>query len=212
LSPRRKILFASAHSIVDFSNGASVGTLDMLHGLTTLGFDCQAFCTPKLDNVEEVCFEKIIGDLREPYQIRESLCGSHQAKVLYTRRNQVPITVIRLESTRHVRQSPEEIHTVLQFFTQFLEVYRPDVMLTYGGDAVTLGMIALAKRRGIPSVFFIHNFEYAKAHPFAQVDYCIVRRGSRSGFTASRPALCATRSRMRWTGSACASRVATAAS
>ena len=45
----RKILFASAHSIVDFSNGASVATPDVLQGLTTHGFDCQAPCTPKLD-------------------------------------------------------------------------------------------------------------------------------------------------------------------
>ena len=39
--PRRsvgKILFASAHSIVDFSNGASVATLDVLQGLTSFDF------------------------------------------------------------------------------------------------------------------------------------------------------------------------------
>ncbi len=36
-------------------------------------------------------------------------------------------------------------------------------------------MIALAKRRGIPVVFAIHNFAYVKACiPLAQVDYCIV--------------------------------------
>jgi len=176
LGPRsqRKILFASAHSIVDFSNGASVATLDMLQGLSALGFDCQAFCTPKLDVEEEVPFEKIITDLREPYQVRDSVCGADRARVLYTRRRQVPITVIRLPSTRHVRQSPEEVHTVLQFFVRFLDVYRPDVMLTYGGDPVTVGMITLAKRRGIPVLFAIHNFAYAKAHPFRQVDYCIV--------------------------------------
>ena len=157
--PRRKILFASAHSVVDFSNGASVATLDLLQGLTTVGFDCQAFCTPKLDLHQEVCFEKIISDLHEPYQVRPSVCGADRAKVLYTRRHQVPITVIRLESTRHVRQSPEEVQTVLQFFLRFLEIYRPDVLLTYGGDPVTVGMIVLARRRGIPVVFAIHNFE-----------------------------------------------------
>ncbi len=47
-------------------------------------------------------------------------------------------------------------------------------MLTYGGDAVTVGMIAAAKRRRIPVVFFIHNFAYVRTNPFALVDYCIV--------------------------------------
>ena len=31
--PTKRILFASAHSVVDFSNGASVATLDVLEGL-----------------------------------------------------------------------------------------------------------------------------------------------------------------------------------
>jgi len=162
------------HSILDFSNGASVATLDVLQGLTTLGFECQAFCTSKLDIHKEVNFEKIIGDLREPYQVRPSVCGADRARVLYTRRHQVPITFMHLETTRHIKQSREEIRTVLQFFLRFLEIYRPDVMLTYGGDGITLGMIALAKRRGIPVVFALHNFDYVHVQPFSQVDYCIV--------------------------------------
>ena len=118
--PLRKILFASVHSILDFSNGASVATLDVLQGLTTLGFECQAFCTAKLDLQTEVSFEKMIGDLHEPYQIRQSVCGDDRARILYTRRRQVPITFIRQESTRHAKQSPEEIRTVVRFFQSSL--------------------------------------------------------------------------------------------
>jgi glycosyltransferase involved in cell wall biosynthesis len=172
--PGRKVLFASAHSILDFSNGASVATLDMLQGLTALGCECQAFCTAKLDLNEEVCFEKFVGDLHEPFQVRPSACGANRAKVLYKRRHQVPITLIRLDSTRHVQQSPEEIGTILQFFQSFLEIYQPDVLLTYGGDAVTQGMIALTRRRGVPVVFAIHNLAYHDRQPFSQVDHCIV--------------------------------------
>ncbi len=65
-SPNKKILFASAHSIVDFSNGASVATLDVLRGLAASGFECQAFCTTKMDFREEVCPEQIVGAVREP--------------------------------------------------------------------------------------------------------------------------------------------------
>jgi hypothetical protein len=72
---RRRILFASVHSVLDFSNGASVATMDLLQGLTMLGFECQAFCAAKLDLHSEVSFEKMIGDLHEPYQVRPSVCG-----------------------------------------------------------------------------------------------------------------------------------------
>ena len=112
--------------------------------------------------------------MREPYQVRPSVCGAERARVLYTRRRQVPITIIRLESTRHGTQRPEEVQTVLEFFQKFLDVYRPDVMLTYGGDPITLGMIAQAKARGIPVVFTLHNFAYTNPRFFANVDYCIV--------------------------------------
>ena len=94
--------------------------------------------------------------------------------MLYTRRGKVPITIIRLESTRHVYERPEEVQTVLEFFQKFLEAYRPDVMLTYGGDPITLGMIAVANRREIPVVFALHNFAYTNPRLFANVDYCLV--------------------------------------
>ncbi len=170
----RKILFASAHSIVDFSNGAAVASLDLLQELAVSGFECQAFCTPKLDFPQEVPFEQIIGDLHEPYQVRPSMCGGHRAQVLYTRRRDVPITVIRLESTRHIRQQPEEIHAILEFFGKYLEIYQPDVLLTYGGDPISQGMMALARQRGIIVVFGIHNFGYTGRAAFSHVDHCLV--------------------------------------
>jgi glycosyltransferase involved in cell wall biosynthesis len=93
---------------------------------------------------------------------------------MYTRRLHVPITIVRLESTRHVYERPEEVHTVVAFFRKFLDTYRPDVMLTYGGDPITMGMIAQARQREIPVVFALHNFAYTKNAFFSHVDYCLV--------------------------------------
>ena len=81
---------------------------------------------------------------------------------------------MRLDSTGHGRQRPEEVGAVLEFFRKYLEVLEPDVMLTYGGDPVTVGMIDLARRRGIPVVFAIHNLGYRKAPPLTDVDARIV--------------------------------------
>ncbi len=171
---RQRILFASAHSIVDFSNGASVATLDVLQQLAAVGFECQAFCTSRLDLQQDVSLERIIGDLGEPLQARPSVCGSEHAQILYTRRRRMPITVIRLESTRHTQQRPAEVRSVLEFFRTFLDAFAPDVMITYGGDPTTQGMIRLAKERGIAVVFMIHNFGYSTTQAFRNVDYCLV--------------------------------------
>ena len=86
----------------------------------------------------------------------------------------MPITLIRHESTRHTKQSPDEVRTALRFFQKFLGVYRPGVLFTYGGDGITQGMIDVAKRRGIPVVFAIHNFGYTDLRYFSGVDHCIV--------------------------------------
>jgi hypothetical protein len=172
--PTTRLFFASAHSIVDFSNGASVAALDVLHGLCASGFESQAFCAAKLDFQTEVCLEKIVDSMDEPHQIQRSTCRSRRAQVLYTRRRRVPITLIRQDSTLHVYERPEEVQTVLEFFQKFLDVYRPGVMLTYGGDPITTGMIAIARERGVPVVFAIHNFAYKHIANFSRVDYCIV--------------------------------------
>ena len=81
---------------------------------------------------------------------------------------------MRLDSSRHTKQSPEEVQNVLRFFEKFLDTNAPDVMITYGGDPTTHGMIRMARERGIPVVFMIHNFGYRNAKLFPDVDYCIV--------------------------------------
>ena len=78
--PVKRILFASAHSIVDFSNGASIATLDMLEGLTTAGFDCQAFCAGKLDFQTEARLDEIVDAMRAPHHDEPSVCGSQRAE------------------------------------------------------------------------------------------------------------------------------------
>jgi len=173
-APARKVLFASAHSVVDCSNGASVATLDVLQGLVASGFESHAFGTPKRDLPQEVGFEQVIADLHEPYHVRETRIGSQPARIFSLRRRDVPITIVRLDETRPVGPRTEEIVAVLKFFRTYLESLQPDVMLTYGGDPISQGMIALARRRGIPVVFAIHNFAYTGPQPFANIDYGIV--------------------------------------
>ena len=64
------------------------------------------FLRAKLDFQTEVCLEKIVDSMHEPHQLHPSVCDSRSARVLYTRRHHVPITIIRLESTQHGVDAP----------------------------------------------------------------------------------------------------------
>jgi hypothetical protein len=92
--PSRRVLFASAHSAVDCSSGAAIATIDLMQSLNSSGFDCQAFCTTRLDFHREVCFEQMVAEMGEPYQIWPSVSGDRCARVLYTHRRGIPVTVV----------------------------------------------------------------------------------------------------------------------
>jgi hypothetical protein len=156
--PSLRVLFASAHSIVDFSNGAAVASLDVLRALASAGFQCQAFCTSRLDFHEDTSLEKIIVGSGEPLRVRPSVCPSGHARLLHTRRGPVPITIVRLQSSLQNPEQVDEVRVALDFFGTVLDSFRPDVLLTYGGDPISQGMIALARARGIAVVFALHNF------------------------------------------------------
>ena len=65
-----KLVFASAHAIVDPSSGAAVATSEALQLLSESGFQCQAFTAAMLDFTEEACVEEMLAKLGLPYQVR----------------------------------------------------------------------------------------------------------------------------------------------
>ncbi len=96
-----KILFASAHSVVDSSNGAAVATLDALRGLA-----CEAFCTASLDFPGDVHIEEALADWDYAPRGGSGNDRSATGRVLQLRRERVPITIVPVGSTRHVGTSP----------------------------------------------------------------------------------------------------------
>ena len=68
----------------------------------------------------------------------------------------------------------EEIAAFLKGCEMFLDHFRPDVVWTYGGDPGAMVMQQMAKRRGIPILFWLHNFAYTDRAAFALADHVIV--------------------------------------
>jgi glycosyltransferase involved in cell wall biosynthesis/GT2 family glycosyltransferase len=170
----KKIAFVSPHSIVDMYNGASVATLNGLQCLRHGGFDCQAFCGSRLDAPDESLIEDQLERFGASYDARWARIGDYQGRMVFSLVGGVPVTSFGSASSRGIWNDNSEIAAFLTAFTRFLDKNRPDVVMTYGGDPVSLEMIEQVKSRDIPVVFTLHNFLYTHPAPFSLVDYVTV--------------------------------------
>ncbi len=62
----------------------------------------------------------------------------------------------------------------LDVYERLLNEQRPDVVVTYGGDCLSLAMMEATRFRDIPVVFWLHNFAYPDRLSFQFVDRVIV--------------------------------------
>jgi glycosyltransferase involved in cell wall biosynthesis len=168
-----KVLFAAPNSMIDPSSGAAIATDDAMQLLSSSGFQCQAFGATMLDSREEVCIEQTLADSGLPYEIKMVTVGAARAKMLFTRKGNVPVTLFRNILTQCGPTTPE-VGAFLTAYERFLEKNRPDAVLTFGGGFLGTMMGALAKRRDIPIVFGLHNFAYKNVWDFRHADYVIV--------------------------------------
>ncbi len=172
--PIRKIAFVSPHCVLDFTNGAATATLDGLTLLARSSFECQAFCSSRMDAWEEVFVEDILARRRVRYLVRNAKIGAHRARMIFTTHGQVPVTIFSSVSSRGGWVNAEEVAAFLTACEIFLTRNRPDVVWTYGGDPVSQALHRLVKRLGIAIVFGLHNFNYRDAGVFQMVDHVIV--------------------------------------
>jgi glycosyltransferase involved in cell wall biosynthesis len=172
--PVRKVAFVSPHCLVDFTNGAATATLDGLQLLQSLGFECQVFCSSRLDAWEEVRLEDTLARQRTPFEVRNVRIGQQTAPMLFTSQGKVPVTVFKKASNNRQWQTPGEANLFLAACKSFLTQNRPDVVWTYGGDPASRAIHRLVKQIDIPLVFFLHNFAYTSPEPFRLVDYALV--------------------------------------
>ncbi len=80
----------------------------------------------------------------------------------------VRVTVTPTTSSR-AEKAPKALDGArfLDLAGQVLDRFRPDVLLTYGGHAVSLELMRVARAGGTPVVFHLHNFGYNDRRAFA---------------------------------------------
>ncbi len=169
--PVRKVAFASPHCLIDYYSGAAIATSCALELLQSRGFQCRAFCGSHLDAPQELLIEDVLARQQSAYEVRRERTTQGEAKIFSVLHRQVPVTLFASASTRGVWQSQAELNDFLAAYERFLDEDRPDVVVTYGGNAAAINMMAITKRRDIPIVFAVHNCQYCGPEVFDFVDY-----------------------------------------
>lgn len=170
-----RLLFASVHGYIDPASGAACATRDVLELLAARGVDCRAVSTGVLSFRGERAFEPILESLQIPGVAAIDAGDGDALGGWEFQLGGVGVTVIRTRSSRIERSpDPAESRALLRRVELALDRFRPQVLLTYGGHATNLALMAMARRRGVPVVFHLHNFAYGDSSSFVDASATIV--------------------------------------
>jgi len=171
-----RLLFASIHSYLDHSSGAALATRDLLELLAAHGWDCRALTCGVLDYEQETPLEDVLAALERPTsRVGAALSRGGEAEVCDLELDGVRVTLMPTAHSRVERApSPREAGIFLDLAEQVLERFRPQVLLTYGGQPACLELMHKARARKIPVVFHMHNFAYVDRGGFADVSAVLV--------------------------------------
>ncbi len=168
---RGRLLFASIHSYLDPSSGAALATRELLELLGARGWDCRALTCGVLDYERETPLDDVLAAVdRATPRVGAALSRGGEAEVFDLELDGVRVTLLPTSCSRAERApNPREGVIFLDLVDQVLEKFRPDVLLTYGGNPVSLDLMRLARAKRVPVVFHLHNFSYNDRRGFTDV-------------------------------------------
>jgi glycosyltransferase involved in cell wall biosynthesis len=150
-------------------------TRELLELLAQRGWSCRVWCGPHLDFEEAPSLPQILATQQIPFERRQTAAGSAPLSVFHFQHGGVPVQIYDSpHASRFQAATREEGVCFLALYERVLERFRPDLVLTYGGDWVAQAIMTQAKRRGVPVVFALHNFAYHGAELFRPVDAVLV--------------------------------------
>jgi glycosyltransferase involved in cell wall biosynthesis len=168
-------MFASYHCYYDPASGAAVCTRDLFAELAARGWRCGAFTGPYLDDPAATPIGEALRDW-QGVTSAPGTAGSIRFAVHTTAGpSGFPVTVFAPDPPVPARlPNTEEQAGFLAILAEAVRRFRPDVVLTYGGDPASRGVVAVAKSAGAKVAFWLHNFAYSDASAFAGCDSVVV--------------------------------------
>jgi glycosyltransferase involved in cell wall biosynthesis len=167
-------LFSSYHCYLDPSSGAALSAQDLLTFLQAAGWRCHVLCGPYLDFEEPPSLEQLLNDQQLPFETSPDIAGSLPMAGIRSKRGGVAIRIHAPPSPARPEPGRAEGNLFLALFERVLEDFRPDVVVTYGREWVTRQIIAAARRRNLPVVFWLCTCAYEDGSHFQGVDGILV--------------------------------------
>lgn len=170
-----RLLFASVHGCVDPSSGAAMATLELLEAMAGRGWECRALVAGLLDYEADTPAEAVLEAAGLAFERRRVRLEGAEVEVLGLRTRGVEVALLPTRSSRADRgPDRDESNRFVALFERALERFRPRAVLAYGGHAANLEAMRLARSRGVPVVFLLHNLAYADRAAFADAAAVVV--------------------------------------
>ncbi len=145
----KRILWASPFALHDTSSGAAMHCRTMLEKLKELAGDSLEIFVLGSFIFDNPRGASMFADLKEKLAGKEQFFNLDDHGIRYC--------YVRSANTYEEKYTSGEQR---QFFTRFVNVlheFRPDLLMGYGGDCLSMAMRAEAHRRGIPTVYNLQN-------------------------------------------------------
>ena len=180
-----RILHSAYFFYIDNSNGAAIANRALMECLSRTGLKAEALCGLVVDaapggdpadvlaELDAAC-ESAGNGVQHAWTIGIAGFLIDNPPHVHATVADVPITALRRSLRRNTPAAPDEVAEFLSLFDTTVARFRPNVLVTYGGDPLTLEILARARRSGIATVFTLHNFGYSQGSHFANVDAILV--------------------------------------
>jgi len=167
---------------LDDTGGAAVASRALLTAARVQGWDAAVVCGDGHDDggvfnpagctafagsavPEDQLIVRSVGDDGVSTTIRASLLAVVDG---------VRVTVIRSGGARSSMPGAEEQRQFLAHLSTEFDTSPPDVLVSYGGDAIVQVSLAKTRERNAKTLFHLHNFSYTRPDAFAHADSVIV--------------------------------------
>jgi len=177
----RRLLFTCYHFHLDTSNGAAISSREILRLLARRGWEVRVLCGPLLDFFDgRQRIPQIIADRGITPQVTYGRSDGIDFSLLEFQDEQMQVEVF-LPNTQNASQqhnhhppTPGEGNVFLERHRQICELWRPHIVMTYGGFWMIEPLLQISHAFHAKTVFSLRNFAYKNAAMFHEVDLTLV--------------------------------------
>jgi glycosyltransferase involved in cell wall biosynthesis len=180
--PDRRVLFVSHGCYLETSNGASVASRAMMECVARHGLAAATVSGTVLDSGRDADFSAWIAEQGFPFEAvavptgsADTTCPTMECAASYRLSiKDVAVVLHKCPTSRpHEPDEPEQ-HSFLRALERTMVRFRPDVVVSYGGDALAVRVRHQAQAVGAAVVCPLHHFNYRSPVPFSDADAVIV--------------------------------------